>query len=134
MATMLALGEAVRGAGADPAVRSILITGAGSAFCTGADLAATTTNPVDPSVVMDVANDVVRAIAYFPLAFVGIGLMPDGESPPTCAAAPAGTAGATGRVVRPLRALSALYPNGFRVDADRRRWHSGDRSARWNRD
>ncbi|WP_430335357.1 enoyl-CoA hydratase [Rhodococcus sp. ACT016] len=114
MATMLALGDAIRSAGGDPAVRSILLTGSGSAFCTGADLAATVENPTDPSVVMDVANDVVRAIvevpvpvvaavngpaagigvslalaadltyaaesAYFLLAFVRIGLMPDGGS------------------------------------------------------
>ncbi|RVW08501.1 enoyl-CoA hydratase [Prescottella agglutinans] len=112
MATMSELGAAVRDAGNDAAVRSILLTGAGSAFCTGADLAAAGPNPADPSVVMDVANAAVRAIvevpvpvvaavngpaagvgvslalaadltyaaesAYFLLAFVGIGLMPDG--------------------------------------------------------
>ncbi|WFR72582.1 enoyl-CoA hydratase-related protein [Prescottella defluvii] len=70
MATMRALGEAIRGAGRDPAVRSILITGAGSAFCTGADLAATAADPVDPSVVMDVANDVIRAIVEVPVPVV----------------------------------------------------------------
>lgn len=110
--TMRELGVAIREAGGDPNVRSILVTGAGTAFCTGADLAAASTDSADPGVVMDVANDVIRAIvevpvpvvaavngpaagvgvsialaadltyaadsAYFLLAFVGIGLMPDG--------------------------------------------------------
>lgn len=114
MATMRALGEAIRAAERDTSVRSILLTGSGTAFCTGADLAATVSDPADPAVVMDVANEVVRAIvtvpvpvvvavngpaagigvslalaadltyaaesAYFLLAFVGIGLMPDGGS------------------------------------------------------
>ncbi|MGF7123017.1 enoyl-CoA hydratase [Rhodococcus sp. AG1013] len=114
MPTMRDLGAAIRAAGRDPDVRSILITGAGSAFCTGADLAATVSDPADPEIIMDVANEVIRAIvevpvpvvaavngpaagvgvsmalaadltyaadsAYFLLAFVGIGLMPDGGS------------------------------------------------------
>lgn len=112
MATMRELGEALLGAGGDRSVRSILLTGSGTAFCTGADLAAASDHPTDPTVVMDVANAVIRAIvaapvpvvaavngaaagvgvsialaadltyaaesAYFLLAFVGVGLMPDG--------------------------------------------------------
>ncbi|NLV78544.1 MAG: enoyl-CoA hydratase [Rhodococcus sp.] len=110
--TMRALGAAITAAGDDDRVRTIVLTGDGAAFCTGADLAAAGTNPASPDVVMDTANDVVEAIttvpvpvvaavngpaagvgvsmavaadltyaaesAYFLLAFVNIGLMPDG--------------------------------------------------------
>jgi len=110
--TMKALSEAVSAAGDDHRVRTIVVTGEGKAFCTGADLAAGAANPQDPSVVMDTANGLIRAIAevpvpviaavngpaagvgvsialaadityaaesaYFLLAFVNIGLMPDG--------------------------------------------------------
>ncbi|UYP19295.1 enoyl-CoA hydratase [Rhodococcus sp. Z13] len=112
LSTMRALGEAVSAAGEDDRVRTIVITGEGKAFCTGADLAAGAADPQDPGVVMDTANGLVRAIAsvpvpvvaavngpaagvgvsialaadltyaaesaYFLLAFVNIGLMPDG--------------------------------------------------------
>ncbi|HET8993654.1 MAG TPA: enoyl-CoA hydratase [Rhodococcus sp. (in: high G+C Gram-positive bacteria)] len=114
LVTMGALGEAVTAAGADERVRTIVLTGEGTAFCTGADLAAAGANPADPNVVMDTANSLIRAIvdspvpviaavngpaagvgvsiavaadltyaaesAYFLLAFVNIGLMPDGGS------------------------------------------------------
>jgi enoyl-CoA hydratase/carnithine racemase len=114
LVTMGALGEAVIAAGADERVRTIVLTGEGTAFCTGADLAAAGANPADPNVVMDTANSLIRAIvdspvpviaavngpaagvgvsiavaadltyaaesAYFLLAFVNIGLMPDGGS------------------------------------------------------
>lgn len=110
--TMKALSEAVSTAGDDSRVRTIVVTGEGKAFCTGADLAAGAANPQDPAVVMDTANGLIRAIAevpvpviaavngpaagvgvsialaadityaaesaYFLLAFVNIGLMPDG--------------------------------------------------------
>lgn len=110
--TMAAFGAAVREGGANPDVRTIVISGTGRAFCTGADLAAAAGNPATPDVVMDTANDLIRAIvdapvpviaavngpaagvgvsialaadltyaassAYFLLAFVNIGLMPDG--------------------------------------------------------
>jgi enoyl-CoA hydratase len=114
LVTMGALGEAVTAAGMDERVRTIVLTGEGAAFCTGADLAAAAANPADPNVVMDTANSLIRAIvdspvpviaavngpaagvgvsiavaadltyaaesAYFLLAFVNIGLMPDGGS------------------------------------------------------
>jgi enoyl-CoA hydratase len=60
--TMKSLIDAVTDAGDNPDVRTIVITGAGRAFCTGADLAAITTNPTDPQIVMDTANTVIRAI------------------------------------------------------------------------
>lgn len=70
MPTMRDLGAAVRAAGSDPGVRSILITGAGRAFCTGADLAAAVADPADPTIVMDVANDAIRAIVEVPVPVV----------------------------------------------------------------
>ncbi|MEE2030824.1 enoyl-CoA hydratase [Rhodococcus chondri] len=110
--TLRALSDAVTAAGHDERVRTIVLTGEGSAFCTGADLTSAAQNPVDPGEVMDVANNLIRAIvsvpvpviaavngpaagvgvsiaiaadftyaaesAYFLLAFVNIGLMPDG--------------------------------------------------------
>lgn len=114
LGTMGALRDAVAAAGTDERVRTIVLTGEGTAFCTGADLAAAGANPTDPNVVMDTANSLIRAIvespvpvvaavngpaagvgvsiavaadltyaaesAYFLLAFVNIGLMPDGGS------------------------------------------------------
>ena len=60
--TMKSLITAVTDADDNPDVRTIVITGAGRAFCTGADLAAVTTTPTDPQIVMDTANTVIRAI------------------------------------------------------------------------
>ncbi|QYB03440.1 enoyl-CoA hydratase [Rhodococcus sp. USK10] len=117
LAHMTALGDVLEGAAADPAVRVVVLSGAGAAFCTGADLAAAATaggRAASPEVVMDSANRVIRAIvdlpipviaqvggaavgvgasialaadltyaaesAYLLLAFVNVGLMPDGGS------------------------------------------------------
>jgi enoyl-CoA hydratase/carnithine racemase len=112
---MIALGDAIIAAGEDPAVRVIVLTGEGKAFCTGADLAASgeaAAAGITPEMTMDGANRLVRAIveapvpviarvngaaagigaslaiaadityatedAYLLLAFINIGLMPDG--------------------------------------------------------
>lgn len=110
--TMKALSAAVKTAADDRRVRTIVLTGEGPAFCTGADLVAGEADPQNPGIVMDIANELVRTItsvpvpviaavngpaagvgvsialaadltyaaesAYFLLAFVNIGLMPDG--------------------------------------------------------
>ncbi|MDI9917513.1 enoyl-CoA hydratase [Rhodococcus sp. IEGM 1379] len=60
--TMNALADAIVCADNNPDVRTIVITGTGRAFCTGADLATAAMNPADPHVVMDSANAVIRAI------------------------------------------------------------------------
>lgn len=68
--TMGALGDAVTAAGRDEQVRTIVLTGEGAAFCTGADLAAAGANPADPNVVMDTANSVIRAIVDSPVPVI----------------------------------------------------------------
>lgn len=57
--TVRAVADAVEAAGADPAIRAVVLTGAGRAFSSGANLV------------------LARESAYFLLAFAGIGLMPD---------------------------------------------------------
>ncbi|MGB3360424.1 MAG: enoyl-CoA hydratase [Rhodococcus qingshengii] len=68
--TMTAFAAAVHDGGADPAVRTIVITGSGRAFCTGADLAAAAVNPADPKVVMDAATSLIRAITSAPVPVI----------------------------------------------------------------
>lgn len=57
--TMTALTQAIEKADADPNTRVLVVTGAGRAFCTGADLAALNQ---PPELIMDAANAVIRAI------------------------------------------------------------------------
>ncbi|MEV6657540.1 enoyl-CoA hydratase-related protein [Nocardia fluminea] len=73
LAAMAELGELISAAAARPAVRVIVLTGAGKAFCTGADLAAAAAaggNEASPQVVMDTANAVIRAIIASPLPVI----------------------------------------------------------------
>jgi enoyl-CoA hydratase/carnithine racemase len=67
-ALLHALAEALGRAAEDPAVRTILLTGAGGAFCSGADLkAAATENAFDRlDGIMDTYHRVIRAIAGAP--------------------------------------------------------------------
>ncbi|MGC5165093.1 enoyl-CoA hydratase [Rhodococcus sp. DT1] len=62
LATLSALRDAVTAADTDTRVRTIVITGEGKAFCTGADLAAGAANPQDPTVAMDATTGLIRAI------------------------------------------------------------------------
>ncbi|MEU8896760.1 enoyl-CoA hydratase-related protein [Nocardia sp. NPDC048505] len=122
--TMVALGDTILAAAEDRSVRVIVLTGEGSDFCTGADLA---TGPeeaargITSDMVMDAANRLVRSIvdapvpvisrikgaaagvgvgmalaadlvyasedSYLLLAFINIGLMPDGGAAAMVAAA-----------------------------------------------
>ncbi|MFE3188834.1 enoyl-CoA hydratase-related protein [Nocardia sp. NPDC059240] len=122
--TMVGLGDTVRAASADPAVRVIVLTGEGGDFCTGADLAAAdeyTERGITNEMILDGANAMVKAIveapipviarvkgsaagigvalalaadlsylsedSYLLLAFINIGLMPDGGAAALVAAA-----------------------------------------------
>ena len=114
---MEALHTALGEAGRDPAIRAVILTGRGRAFCAGADLR----DDLDPEATMRAANRVVETIravdvpviaavngpavgygaalaaaadlavaaddAYLLLPFTGIGLVPDGGSSVTIARA-----------------------------------------------
>ncbi|WP_280356965.1 enoyl-CoA hydratase-related protein [Nocardia otitidiscaviarum] len=135
--TMVGLGETVRAASQNTALRVIVLTGEGGDFCTGADLAAApaaTARGVTSEMTMDAANAMIKAIvdsplpviarvrgaaagigaafalaadltylaedSYLLLAFINIGLMPDGGAgggggggPPGARGAPRGGGG-----------------------------------------
>ncbi|MGB6246392.1 enoyl-CoA hydratase-related protein [Gordonia sp. (in: high G+C Gram-positive bacteria)] len=61
------LSEAVRSAGADPAVRVIVLSGQGRAFSSGADMAALSGPPEE---LMDAANTVIRDIVAAPVPVI----------------------------------------------------------------
>ncbi|MBF6133908.1 enoyl-CoA hydratase/isomerase family protein [Nocardia otitidiscaviarum] len=146
--TMVGLGETVRAASQNTALRVIVLTGEGGDFCTGADLAAApaaTARGVTSEMTMDAANAMIKAIvdsplpviarvrgaaagigaafalaadltylaedSYLLLAFINIGLMPDGGAAAMVAAA----AG------RPLAAEMALL--GERLPAAKAKQH-----------
>ncbi|MBD0323198.1 MAG: enoyl-CoA hydratase/isomerase family protein [Aldersonia sp.] len=176
--TMIALGDEIIAAGADPGVRVIVLSGEGKAFCTGADLAASADpNAVlpTPEATMDGANRLVRAIveapvpvvaritgaaagigaslaiaadityatedAYLLLAFINIGLMPDGGASALVAAA-AGRALASemallgerlpARAAKDAGLITAVVSAGeldARVDAAVQKFATGPRRA-----
>jgi enoyl-CoA hydratase/carnithine racemase len=68
-ATMAVLGDVFSEAAGDPAVRAIVITGEGKAFCTGADLSAMS-GEITPEEVMDCAGRLVTAIAETPVPVI----------------------------------------------------------------
>ncbi|MEC3955138.1 enoyl-CoA hydratase-related protein [Nocardia sp. CDC153] len=122
--TMVGLGDTVRAASANPAIRVIVVTGEGNDFCTGADLSATddyNARGITNEMILDGANAMVKSIvdapipviarvkgsaagigvaialaadltylsedSYLLLAFINIGLMPDGGAAAMVAAA-----------------------------------------------
>ncbi|WP_280220500.1 enoyl-CoA hydratase-related protein [Nocardia neocaledoniensis] len=73
LAAMAELAEVIGAAADRPETRVIVLTGAGKAFCTGADLAAAAAaggNEASPELVMDTANAAVRAIIDSPLPVI----------------------------------------------------------------
>ena len=69
--TLDAITDAFESCADDSAVRAAVLTGAGGAFCTGADLSTTTTNDRPTAAPIDAANRTVAAIRAFPRPVVG---------------------------------------------------------------
>ncbi|UZG52613.1 enoyl-CoA hydratase [Rhodococcus opacus] len=69
--TLDAITDALESRAGDSAVRAAVLTGAGGAFCTGADLSTTTTNDRPTAATIDAANRTVAAIRAFPRPVVG---------------------------------------------------------------
>ncbi len=69
--TLDAITDALESRAGDSAVRAAVLTGAGGAFCTGADLSTTTTNDRPTAAPIDAANRTVAAIRAFPRPVVG---------------------------------------------------------------
>lgn len=75
-ALLRALVEGLRSAGSDPDVRAIVLTGAGGAFCSGADLKAATTTETDLfedlDKTLDLYHAIIRAIVGAPKPVIAV--------------------------------------------------------------
>lgn len=69
--TLDAITDALESRAGDSAVRAAVLTGAGGAFCTGADLSTSTTNDRPTAATIDAAIRTVAAIRAFPRPVVG---------------------------------------------------------------
>jgi enoyl-CoA hydratase/carnithine racemase len=73
LASMTEIGDVLTEAATDSSVRVVVLTGAGKAFCTGADLSSPTTGPGDPAtpeVVMDTASRMIRSVTTLPVPVI----------------------------------------------------------------
>jgi len=64
---LAALLAALRGAADDPGIRAVILTGAGGAFCAGADLTASAARQAHPLARMRVINEVVERLHGLPV-------------------------------------------------------------------